>query len=138
MYSRIYEALVGELLASRYLIFLLLTIGSLFIAVSTVNSRSLCRNTTETVLLDFVPCALNGSSRSMLTATAREILDRCDVLVQAAMHLAVERLNQSPDVLANTILHVHNVTVQPLDFTKVSIIIIVHYIIYDHKHVVCT
>ena len=138
MYSRIY--VVRELLGSRYSIFLL--IGSLFITVSTVNSRALCRNATETVLLNFVPCALNElSSVSMPTATTREILDRCDLLVQAAMHLAVERINQSPDVLANTILHVHKASaVQPLDFTQVSIIIIAHYIIYDHNimHVVCT
>ena len=130
MYSHNY--VVKELLGSKHSIFLL--IGSLIIAVNTVNSRSLCRNATETVLLNFVPaCALNESSVSMLTATAREILDRCDLLVEAAMHLAVERINQSPDVLANTLLHVHNVSpVQPLDFTQVSVIIITHYIIYDH------
>ena len=133
MYSHNY--VVKELLGSRYSIFLL--IGSLFIAVNTVNSRSLCRNATETILLNFVPCSLSReSSVSMLTATVREILDRCDLLVQAAMHLAVKRINQSPDILANTLLHVHNV--QPLDFTRVSIIIITHYIIYDHMHVVCT
>ena len=137
MYSHNY--VVKELLGSKVSIFLL--IGSLFIAVNTVNSRSLCRNATETVLLNFVPCALNESSVSMLTTTEREILDRCDVLVEAAMHLAVERINRSPDVLANTLLHVHNVSpVQPLDFTQVSIIIVTHYIIYDHNimHVVCT
>ena len=108
----------GELLGNRYSVCLL--IGSLLIAVSTVKSRSPCKNATENVVfLDFVPCALNGSSVSMLTV--REILEKCDLLVQAAVQLAVERINQRPDILANKILHVHDVSVQLLDFGKVSI-----------------
>ena len=88
--------------------------------MSTVKSRSPCKNATENVVfLDFVPCALNGSSVSMLAV--REILEKCDLLVQAAVQLAVERINQRPDILANKILHVHDVSVQLLDFGKVSI-----------------
>ena len=73
--------------------------------------RSLsCKNaTTENVVfLGFIPCRSQpGLNESWISrSAARKILEKCDVLVHTAVELAVERINRSPDILANTTLHV--------------------------------
>ena len=106
----------GELLANRCSI--CLSFCLLLIAVSTAENRSsACRNATENVVfIDFVPCSLNGTSVS--TLAAREFLEKCDILVQAAIELAVERINRNPNILANTTIRVQ--PVQLPDFGEVS------------------
>ena len=108
----------GELLANRCSI--CLSFCLLLIAVSTAENRSsACKNATENVMfLDFVPCSLNGTSIS--TLAAREILEKCDLLVQAAIELAVERINRNSDIFTNTTIRVHDVPVQLPDFGEVS------------------
>ena len=71
-----------------------------------------CRNGTENVVfLGFVPCSLNMSQSSGTSrSSAREILEECDVLVEAAVELAVDRINGNPDVLVNTTLHVEQLS----------------------------
>ena len=103
-----------RLLATRCSI-CLFKLLSVFILIATsavaVRSQSCMINATKNVLfLGFIPCrsqpSLNGSSISR--SAARKILEKCDVLVQSAVELAVERINcnWSPDILANTTLHV--------------------------------
>ena len=104
-----YWACWGRLLATRYSIYL---VSVMFILVATsaaVRSQS-CKNaTTENVVfLGFIPCRSQPSLNESWTSrsAARKILEKCDVLVQTAIELAVERINRNPDILANTTLHV--------------------------------
>ena len=101
-----------RLMSARSAICLLYVI--LLILVSTVESQS-CENATENVVfLGFVPCSLSDGING-----TRDLLAECDLLVQAALELAVERINQSPDILTNTTLHVLQIS----DSSEVSLIV---------------
>ena len=60
-----------------------------------------CQNVTEIVFVGFFPC-LRGSSFE-----APKNISECDLLAEAAAHLAVERVNQDPTVLPNITLSLH-------------------------------
>ena len=61
-----------------------------------------CQNISEVVLLGFFPCL-----RQTDGFEASRDLRECDLLAEAAAHLAVERVNQDPDILPNITLKLH-------------------------------
>ena len=63
-----------------------------------------CPSVTEIVLIGFFPCVRNDSN-----FTALEKLSECDILAEAAAHLAVDRVNQDPTILPNITLRLHPV-----------------------------
>ena len=106
------------LLAARCVICLLST--SILIAANSsgagVGSRP-CTNFNSTtpksvVFLGFIPeCHLSPHahqpSLNLSRSEARKILEKCDVLVQTAVELAVERINRGlDDIPANTTLQI--------------------------------
>ena len=89
----------------------LLSVFIFTIAATSVRSQDQsCTNLNTTKNVTFLgftpPChsqaGLNVSSR----VEAKRILESCDVLSSVAVELAVERLNESPDVLEDATLHV--------------------------------
>ena len=60
-----------------------------------------CQNVSEIVFVSFFPCLRNDKF------TASEKLSECDLLAEAAAHLAVERVNQDPDILPNITLKLY-------------------------------
>jgi hypothetical protein len=113
----------GRLLAARCSICLLSTFIVIATSAAAVRSRSPCINSVNSAtpgdaveFLGFIPtCHLSSQPTSSLNRSslsrseAREILERCDVLVQAAVELAVERINDSPDIPAvNTTLQLRH------------------------------
>lgn len=66
-----------------------------------------CQNVTEIVFLSFFPCLRqNGSGFE-----ASKSISGCDLLAEAGAHLAVERVNQDPDVLPNITLKLYPIYV---------------------------
>jgi hypothetical protein len=113
----------GRPLAARCSICLLSTFIVIATSAAAVRSRSPCINSVNSAtpgdaveFLGFIPtCHLSSQPTSSLNRSslsrseAREILERCDVLVQAAVELAVERINDSPDIPAvNTTLQLRH------------------------------
>ena len=67
-----------------------------------------CQNISEIVFLGFFPCLRrNGSGFEASNLNINE----CDLLAEAAAHLAVERVNQDPDVLPNITLRLYPIYV---------------------------
>ena len=68
-----------------------------------------CQNVSEIVFLGFFPCLRqNGSG---FEASKNITINECDLLAEAAAHLAVERVNQDPDVLPNITLRLYPIHV---------------------------
>ena len=60
-----------------------------------------CQNVTEIVFVGFFPCLRDASFE------ASKSISECDLLAEAAAHLAVERVNGNPDILPNITLSLH-------------------------------
>ena len=66
-----------------------------------------CQNVSEIIFLGFFPCLRqNGSGFE-----ASKSISECDLLVEAAAHLAVERVNQNPGILPNVTLRLYPIYV---------------------------
>ena len=66
-----------------------------------------CQEISEIVFLSFFPCLRqNGSGFE-----ASKNISECDLLAEAAAHLAVERVNQNPDILPNITLRLYPIYV---------------------------
>ena len=65
-----------------------------------------CQNVSEIVFLSFLPCLRNDSGFE-----ASENISECDLLAEAAAHLAVERVNQDPNTLHNITLKLYPIYV---------------------------
>ena len=63
-----------------------------------------CQSVSEIAFVSFFPCFRNEN----FTLTS-EKLSECDLLAEAAAHLAVERVNQDPHILPNITLKLHPV-----------------------------
>ena len=86
-----------------------------------------CQNVSEVVFLSFFPCLQGRDTSSRLTAS--EKLSECDLLAEAAAHLAVERVNQDPDILPNITLKLH-----PIFIPKSEELVTVRHWCYQCKH----
>ena len=81
------------------------------IAATSVRSQDQsCTNLNTTKNITFLgftpPCHSQAGLNVFSRVDARRILEWCDVLSPLAVELAVERLNESPDVLEDATLHV--------------------------------
>ena len=116
-----------RLLAARCAICLLSTSILIASSVAVVGSRPCTNFDSDTpksvVFLGFIPeCHLSHaqSSLNLSRSEARKILEKCDVLAQTAVELAVERINGGPDIPANTTLQVLRL---PSDTSVVSYVL---------------
>lgn len=67
------------------------------------SARSVdCQNVSEIVFLSYFPCVRSNSDFVALNK-----LDECDLLAEAAAHLAVDRINQDPTILPNITLKLY-------------------------------
>ena len=64
-----------------------------------------CQNVTEIVFVGVFPCLRDSSFAAL------KDISECDLLAEAAAYLAVERVNQDPDILPNITLRVHPIYV---------------------------
>ena len=62
-------------------------------------SRVDCQKVTDIVFVGFFPCDRDDSN-----FTAPENMNKCDLLVEAAAFLAVDRVNNDPSILSNITL----------------------------------
>ena len=65
-----------------------------------------CQNVSEITFLGLFPCLRNTSSFE-----ASDNISECDLLVEAAARLAVERVNQNPNILHNITLKLYPIYV---------------------------
>jgi hypothetical protein len=63
-----------------------------------------CQNVTEIVFVGVFPC-LRGEDSNFV---ASQNISECDLLSEAAASLAVDRVNQDPDVLPDIKLRLHS------------------------------
>ena len=74
-----------------------------------------CQNVSEIVFLSYFPCLRNNSK-----FVALDKLDECDLLAEAAAHLAVDRINQDPTILPNITLKLYPMYI-PSDNTSITV-----------------
>ena len=60
-----------------------------------------CRNVTDIIFVGVFPCLRDSNF------VAQKNIGECDLLAEAAVHLAVERVNQDPDILSDITLKLH-------------------------------
>lgn len=65
-----------------------------------------CQNVSEITFLGYFPCLRPDSSFN-----ASESIKECDLLAEAAAHLAVERVNGDPNILSNITLKLYPIYV---------------------------
>ena len=70
-----------------------------------------CKNVTDIIFVGVFPCLRDSNF------VAQKSISECDLLAEAAAHLAVERVNQDPDVLPNITLKL-NPTYVSIDEVK--------------------
>ena len=63
-----------------------------------------CDNVTKIVFVSFFPCLRTDCDTDF---KASEKLGECDLLAEAAAYLAVDRVNQDPDILTNITLELY-------------------------------
>ena len=63
-----------------------------------------CQNVTKIVFVSFFPCLRTDGDTDF---KASERLGECDLLAEAAAYLAVDRVNQDPDILPNITLELY-------------------------------
>lgn len=66
-----------------------------------------CQGISEIVFLSFFPCLRQNHSGF----NASENISECDLLAEAAAHLAVERVNRDPNILPNITLRLYPIYV---------------------------
>ena len=66
-----------------------------------------CQEISEIVFLGFFPCLRQNDS----SFEASKSISGCDLLAEAAAHLAVERVNGNPDILPNITLKLYPIYV---------------------------
>ena len=93
-------------------VLLLSTMILLVVDTNAVESLRVCESAKKVSFLGFVPpCQqISQTARKLHNKSLSQIgesLRGCDVLVAAAIELAVERINGNPDILTNITLDVH-------------------------------
>lgn len=72
------------------------------------NAHSInCQNVSEIVFLSYFPCLRQNGSDFDASKSIRE----CDLLAEAAAYLAVERVNEDPNILPNITLKLYPIYV---------------------------
>jgi hypothetical protein len=77
-----------------------------------------CQNVTEIVFIGVFPCLRDPAEGSNFVASQN--ISECDLLSEAAAVLAVERVNQDPDVLPNIKLRLHRTYVSTDEVGKAT------------------
>ena len=72
---------------------------------SPLRSRIDCQDVAEIVFVGIFPCPRDSNF------VASKNISECDLLAEAAAYLAVERVNQDPDILPNITLRLHPIYV---------------------------
>ena len=89
-----------------YSVLLCSTFSLLVVANTVVESLRVCESVKKVSFLGFVPCQTGFQLENRFLSQKSEALRECDALVQAAIEVAVERINGDPNILTNVTLEV--------------------------------